>query len=110
MLRDADLPVDVERWLRGELLRHLPAVLGSLTLRRSPCIRSGCHLCQTGEQHPSYVFYGRVGGKRFAVYIPDELVPALRQAVANGRALQQLLREAGRRYAEALKHERRRRR
>jgi len=105
-----ELPEDVERWFRDQLTALWPLALGSLSLRRSPCVRRGCHACETGEQHPSYVLYGRQRGRRFAVYIPDELEPQVRQALSRGRALQALLYEAGRRYARALKEERRRRR
>lgn len=97
---------DVERWFQGEVAQRWPAALGSLSLRRSPCTRARCSACATGEQHPSYVLYGRQHGRRFAVYVPDRLVPLLRQALANGRALQALLYEAGRRYVLALKRDR----
>ena len=110
MARARELPDDVERWFRQQLLRLWPVALGSLSLRRSPCVRRGCHLCATGEQHPSYVLYGRQRGRRFAVYIPDELAPQIRQALSRGRELQALLYEAGRRYAQALKDARGRRR
>lgn len=106
MARSSETPVTVARWFREEATRLWPAALGSLSLRRSPCIRPGCPVCQTGEQHASYVLYGREGGKRFAVYIPDELAPQIREALENGRKLRAVLYEAGRRYAEALKHER----
>jgi len=105
-----EFPDEVERWFREQLSRLWPVALGSLSLRRSPCVRRGCHACATGEQHPSYVLYGRQRGRRFAVYIPDELAPPIRQALSRGRALQALLYEAGRRYAQALKQERDRRR
>ncbi len=107
MAGSAETVRDLERWFRREVARRWPAALGSLSLRRSPCTRERCHACATGEQHPSYVLYGRQAGRRFAVYVPDRLVPLLRQALANGRALQALLYEAGRRYAQALKRERR---
>ena len=110
MARVPELPAEVERWFRHEIARRWPVALGSLSLRRSPCVRPRCHACETGEQHPSYVLYGRQRGRRFAVYIPDQLVPRIRQALSLGRQLQELLYEAGRRYAEALKDERGRRR
>ena len=103
-------PVDVERWFRTQIGELSPAGLGSLSLRRSPCIRSACHVCETGEQHPSYVLYGRQAGRRFAVYVPDALVPEVRRLLSNGRALQELLYEAARRYTQALKRGRARRR
>jgi hypothetical protein len=106
MKRPPESVEDVGRWFREEVSKLWPAGLGSLTLRRSPCIRERCHACQTGEQHPSYVLYGRRNGRRLAMYVPDRLVPAVKKAVENGRALQELLYEAGQRYARALKGER----
>ena len=96
---------EVKRWFRQQLAPLWPVALGSLSLRRTRCIRPHCHACETGEQHPSYVLYGRYQGRRFALYVPDRLVPELRQALANGRALEQLLYEAGRRYLLALKQQ-----
>jgi hypothetical protein len=52
------------------------------------------------------VLYGRVKERRFSVYVPEELVPAVRRCLDNGRALQELLYEAAPRYVKALKHER----
>ena len=99
-------PADVTRWLADRSAGRWPAILGSLSLRRSPCIRENCQACRSGEQHPSYVLYGRRKGRRFSVYIPEELVPEVRRCLDNGRALQELLYEAAARYGKALKRER----
>ena len=99
-------PTDVERWFRTEAADLWPAALGSLSLRRSPCVRDHCTACARGDQHPSYVLYGRIKGRRIVLYIPDELEPQIRRALENGRALQDLLYEAGRRYTNAVKHQR----
>lgn len=101
-----EAPIDVERWFRSEAAELWPAALGSLSLRRSPCVRENCDACLRGEQHPSYVLYARVKGRRSAIYIPDELVPEIRRCLDNGRTLQALLHEAARRYTNAVKHER----
>ncbi len=61
----------------------------------------------SGQGHSSYILYGRCGGKRFSIYVPEELVPEVRKAIANGRRLQELMREAGVRYTHALKARRR---
>ena len=66
---------DVVRWLQGEAAELWPALLGSLSFRRSPCVRENCPACMSGEQHPSHVLYGRLKGRRVAVYVPEELVP-----------------------------------
>ena len=103
----AESPSDVERWFRAQSARLWPAALGSLSLRRSPCIRAHCEACARGDQHASYVLYARVKGRRVGIYIPDALVPQIQQSLDNGRALQELLYEAGRRYTTAIKQQRR---
>ena len=102
----AESPSDVVRWLETRWAAVWPAVLGSLSLRRSPCIRENCPACLSGEQHRSYVLYGRLKGRRFSIYVPEELVPEVRRCLDNGHALQELLHEAAARYVKALKRER----
>ena len=97
---------DVVRWLESEAAGLWPALLGSLSFRRSPCVRENCPACLSGEQHPSYVLYGRRKGRRVAVYVPAELVPEVQRGLDNGRALQELLQQAAPRYVKALKRER----
>jgi len=41
------------------------------------------------------MFYGRHSGRRFAVYVPEDLVGEVRRAIDNGRALQDLLMQPG---------------
>jgi len=102
----SESPSDVWRWFQNQMKSIGPAILGSLSLRRSPCVRENCPACLSGEQHPSYVLYGRLKGRRFAVYVPEELVPEVRRCLDNGRALQELLFQAAPRYVKALKRER----
>jgi hypothetical protein len=97
---------DVVRWLQREAAELWPALLGSLSFRRSPCVRENCQACMSGEQHPSHVLYGRLKGRRVAVYVPEELVPEVQRSLDNGRALQELLQQAAPRYIKALKRER----
>ena len=103
---DSETPSDVARWLRSEATSLWPALLGSLSLRRNRCIRKNCPACQSGEQHQSYVLYGRANGRRVAVYVPEELVPEVQRSLDHGRALQDLLHQAAPRYIKALKRER----
>jgi hypothetical protein len=104
--RKTDTPADVISWLESEAASLWPALLGSLSYRRTRCMQPNCAACQSGEQHRNYVLYGRHKGRRFAVYVPDELIDEVRGAVDNGRALQDLLMQAGPRYVEALKRAR----
>src|SRR5437879_4104582 len=78
-------PSDVLLWLQSETADLWPAMLGSLSLRRSPCVRENCRACQSGEQHPSYVLYGRLKGRPFAVYVPEEMVTEVRQELGLSR-------------------------
>src|SRR5712672_2407802 len=103
---NTESPADVVRWMECEAAALWPAMLGSLSFRRSRCGRANCPACLSGEQHPSHVLYGRHDGRRFAVYVPEELVGEVRRAVDNGRALQELLVRAGPRYVKALKRAR----
>jgi hypothetical protein len=102
----SETSADVLVWLHKQIAGLGPAFLGSLSLRRSPCVRENCRACASGEQHPSYVLYGKVKGRRFAVYVPEELVPDVRRGLENGRALQELLYQAAPRYIKAMKRER----
>ena len=106
MPRTSESPADVQRWFRTHAAGLWPAALGSLSLRRSPCVREHCRACRAGDQHPSHVLYGRVNGRRFALYIPEALVPDVRHCLDNGRALQDLLGQVALRYVRALKLQR----
>jgi hypothetical protein len=99
-------PLDVQHWLRDQLADILPAGLGCLSVRRSPCIREHCQACLSGEKHPSHFLSGRIQGRPFAIYVPEELVPEVRRFLENGRALQELLHQTIVRYIQALKQER----
>ncbi len=72
-------------------------------------MRTNCPACAAGEGHRSYVLYGRTGKKRFSIYVPEDLVPEVRAAIENGQRLKELISEAGLRYTQALKEERKRR-
>lgn len=106
--KDAKLesPVDVAHWFQSQAAVLWPAALGSLSLRRSPCIREHCSACLAGQQHSSYVLYGRRQGRRYAIYVPEELVPEVRRCLDNGRALQELLYQVAPHYIQALKQQR----
>ena len=106
MPRKAESAADVERWLRDRSAALWPAALGSLSLRRSPCVRENCPACLKGEQHPSHILYCRIKGRRLGIYIAEELVPQISRCLDNGRALQELLHEAAQRFANAVKYER----
>jgi hypothetical protein len=96
-------PSDVQRWLQTKTAGLWPAALGSLSLRRTRCIRKNCSACQSGEKHPSWVLSGHIQNQRFSLYVPEALVPEVQRCLDNGRALQELLYASAVRYVKALK-------
>jgi hypothetical protein len=103
-----ETPEDVRRWFQTALQKLWPIAAGSISLRKSPCIRKNCSACASGVGHSSYALSGYRGSRRFSVYVPDQLAPEIQKAVENGRALQDLMKEAGLRYVRARKSEKRR--
>ena len=101
-----ETPEQVTRWFQTAVKKLGPAVAGSLSLRKSPCIRKNCPACVRGEGHSSYALYGRLKGKRFSIYVPSDLVPEISAAIANGQRVQELLSEAAVRFTKALKESR----
>lgn len=102
----SETPEQVTKWFQEAVRRLGPAVAGSLSLRKSPCIRKNCPACASGEGHASYALYGRLKAKRYSIYVPNDLVPEISTAIANGQRLQELLSEAGVRFTQALKEKR----
>lgn len=104
-MKKRETPEEVKSWFWANVRRIWPVAEGSLSLRKSPCIRKNCKACAKGEGHLSHVLYGRRGKRRFSIYVPDDLAPKIEKAVKNGRRLQQLMNEAGVRYVSAVKQE-----
>lgn len=68
-----------------------PALKGSLALVHKPCIRPGCAACASGKKHPNYLLTFTQEGRRRCLYVPRAMVPRLKQALANGRRVEELL-------------------
>lgn len=96
----------VKRWFLAAIEHLWPVAEGSLSLRKSPCIRKNCRACATGEGHRSYVLYGRRGNQRISIYVPEDLASQVEEALENGRRLQELMNDAGVRYVHAMKGDR----
>src|SRR6266446_4552048 len=103
----AETSEEVRRWFLRAVQGLWPVALGSISLRKSPCVRENCSACQSGVGHSSYALSGYQGERRFSVYVPDELAPDVQEAIESGRQLQELMKEVGLRYVRARKSERR---
>ena len=73
-----------------------PLAKGSLSQVRRPCMRKQCRACAEGRKHPACIFTYREEGRLRCLYVRPELVPALRQAIANGRKMEKRLTQLGR--------------
>ena len=89
-----------------ELARLWPLAKGSLTFVRKPCIRATCPACKAGRKHKAIFFSFPQGGQRRCRYVPAELAPVLRQALANGRHLERRLAQLGEALLEAYRKNR----
>ena len=89
-----------------EIGRLWPAAKGSVAEVHKPCVRTGCKACAEGRKHRAFILAYKEGGRRRCLYVPEQRVPALRAAIANGRRIEQLLSRCG---AEMVKQARQRR-
>ena len=90
----------------NELAAMWPLAKGSLTLVRKPCIRPNCPACRSGRKHPALLFSFTKRRKRFCRYVPTELEPLLRRALANGRRLEERLVELGEELLQRYRQQR----
>ena len=104
-MRQTESTEDIRRWFAGVIRDLWPVAVGSLSLRKGPCIRPNCPACASGEGHSSHALYGRRRKRRFSIYVPERVVREVSEAIQNGRRLQELINEAGVRYVGALKRQ-----
>jgi len=98
---------DVEKWFLEAVEALWPIALGCVSLRRGPCIRENCSTCASGEGHLSHAMSGYQDGRRYSIYVPADLASQIADAIENGHQMQALMKEAGVRYLQAVKRERR---
>ena len=80
----------------GEALKALgPVAKGTLSEVRKPCTRANCAACQAGAKHKAFLFSYADGAKRRCMYVAPGLVPTLREALRNGRAVEAFLHQSG---------------
>src|SRR2546426_10789043 len=97
-----ETPADVRRWFLAQVQALWPVAGGSVSLRKSPCVRPRCAACAAGEQHASYVLYARRRGRRGTRDVPDALAPPLGAARQNRPTLHGPICGAGGRGLRAL--------
>jgi hypothetical protein len=95
----AKRPPDQQAFL-DELGGLWPLAKGCLVEVRKPCIRPNCSACRSGKKHKAMIFSFTQAGKQRCRYVPAALAPLLRQALTNGRRVEQRLVELGSQWLE----------
>lgn len=80
-------------WL-AQMASLWPAIKGSLALVHKPCIRKNCQACASGQKHPAWILAVVAEGKRTSLYVPEALVSQIKQAIKNGRTIEDKLQQA----------------
>jgi hypothetical protein len=83
-----------------------PALKGSLAKVYKPCIRKNCPLCERGDKHPAWILTVSQKGHRRCLYVPQELVPVIQQAIENGRKIEEWLSDQGPNIVKAFRLQR----
>jgi hypothetical protein len=86
---------DPEHRYERQIQELWPAAKGSLARIYKPCIRKTCPACARGDKHPAWILTVSQKGHRTCLYVPEALVPTVRQAIRNGRKLEELLSRMG---------------
>jgi hypothetical protein len=60
-----------------------------------PSIRTHCPACARGDKHPAFILSFTEKGRRRCMYVPAELVPQFKQALRNGKQVEELLCQLG---------------
>ena len=93
---------------RDELLKRLAALVpfakGSVCVSHKPCGNPWkCKKCLSGEMHPSVQYSLRENGKLRTMHVQPRFLKQVQEAVANGREVERLLVEAGKKYIGFLR-------
>src|SRR5438034_10764035 len=86
---------ELRKHFQEQLLPLWPALKGSLSEVRKPCIRPNCPACARGDKHPAFILSFTDKGRRRCMYVPAELVHQLQRGLRNGKALEKLLYQLG---------------
>ena len=93
-----DHPTLIRRMLGArvkKLAARGPVLVASLVRIAKHCGRQGCR-CQRGHKHVGNYLTFKEAGKTRTVYVPLDLVEDVRQWIAEGRRLKDLMRESSR--------------
>lgn len=80
-----------------------PVAHGTLSLVNKRCNSPYCKACKSGEGHPSWIFTFRRDGKQHCMHVQPCHVETVRQAIENGKMLEEAILEEGISLLERLR-------
>ena len=80
-----------------------PVAHGTLSLVNKRCNSPYCKACKSGEGHPSWIFTFRRAGKQHCMHVQPCHVETVRQAIENGKMLEEAILEEGISLLERLR-------
>ena len=79
------------------------AAKGSIRQFKRNCGKASCKKCASGERHLSHQMTYYQDGKQHSRFVGPTQLEAMRQAIANGRKVEELLVRFGLEYLDMLK-------
>lgn len=86
-----------------EAARLWPVAKGSVREYKQKCRSEGCARCKSGEGHPVWQMTYYQNGRQKSKHIPKWLIGELKEALENGRRLEELLVKSGLEFIEERK-------
>lgn len=80
-----------------------PVAHGTLSLVNKRCNSPYCKACKSGAGHPSWIFTFRKDGKQRCMHVQPCHVEIVRQAINNGRKLEEAILKEGISLLERLR-------
>jgi hypothetical protein len=75
----------------SRIIESKPLIQGSLVESLRTCGKRGCRCYNEGPKHLATYLSVRQGNKRTMVYVPEEVLPYVKECVANHQHLQEAL-------------------
>lgn len=92
----------MKKWL-AEVKKIGFAAKGSIRQYKRNCGSENCRKCASGEGHPTHQMTYYLDGKQHSKYIGPTQLEQIRQAISNGRKLEDLMVSFGLEYLDMLK-------
>ena len=95
MEKDKDRPGSADADFLDKIRELPPVAHGTLSLVHKRCTSRYCRTCKSGSGHPAWIFTYRKDGASKCLHIQPRHVGTVRQAIENGRRLEEAILDEG---------------